>query len=60
MVAHALFGPLLAERGYTEEISFVDSKVSWAWITHGPGCADTDPIISCLWMQGDTRSLQVV
>ena len=54
-VVDALFGPLLAERGYTEEISFVDYNVSLAWITGGPARADFDPMISGLWLQMAVR-----
>ena len=47
-VVDALFGPLLAARGYTEEISFMDNNVSCAWITRGRGRADVDPMLSAL------------
>ena len=50
VVADALFGPMLPQRGYHEEISFVDNNVSLAWITDG--CAfreDVDPLIEDMW-----------
>ena len=54
-VVDALFGPLLAGRGYAEEVSFVDNKVSCAWITRGHGRADVDPMLSGMWMQMAVR-----
>ena len=50
-VVDGLFGPLLTDRGYTEEVSFVDNNVSCAWITRGRGRTDVDPMLSGLWMQ---------
>ena len=50
VVADALFVPMLQQRGYHEEISFVDNNVSLAWITDG--CAfreDVDPLIEDMW-----------
>ena len=49
-VVDALFTPLLAERGYTEEISFIDNNVSLAWITRGRACADVNPMLAELWL----------
>ena len=54
-VVDALFGPLVAGRGYTEEISFIDNNVSCAWVTRGRGRADVDPMLSGLWLQMATR-----
>ena len=50
-VVDALFGPLLDERGYTEEISFVDKNVSCPWVIRGRRRANADPMLSGLWMQ---------
>ena len=36
-VADRVFGPLLVELGYVDEISFVDNNVSGSWVTHGRG-----------------------
>ena len=50
MVADAVFGPMLQQAGYHEEVSFVDNNVSLAWITDG--CAfrdDVDPLIEDMW-----------
>ena len=54
-VVDALFGPLLAGQGYTEEISFVDNNVSCAWITRGRRRSDVDLMLSGLWLQMATR-----
>ena len=57
-VVDALFGPLLVERGYVDEVSFVDNNASLAWITRGRArsrcgrvCPDGDPMLSGLWLQ---------
>ena len=57
-VVDALFGPLLAERGYVDESSFVDNNASLAWITCGrtrSRCGrarpDVDPMLSGMWLQ---------
>ena len=50
VVADAVFGPMLQQAGYHEEVSFVDNNVSLAWITDG--CAfrdDVDPLIEDMW-----------
>ena len=54
----ALFGPLLAERGYIDEVSFVDNNASLAWVCKGRARAkdgrpplDVDPMLSGMWLQ---------
>ena len=53
----ALFGPLLAERGYIDEVSFVDNNASLAWICKGRARMkdgrprlDVDPMLSGMWL----------
>ena len=61
VVADALFGPMQQQRGYHEEISFVDNNVSLAWITDG--CAfreDVDPLIEDVVQPGVPPGLQMV
>ena len=54
-VTDRVFGPLLAERGYVDEISFIDNNVSGPWVTRGPGRCDVDPMLSALWLQMAVR-----
>ena len=50
VVADAVFGPKLQQLGYHEGISFVDNKVSLAWITDGCAfCDNVDPLIEDMW-----------
>ena len=56
-MVNALFGPLLADWGYTEEISFVDNNARCAWITCSRGHANADPMLSGLWMQMAIRNV---
>ena len=48
-----LFRSLLAQRGYVDEIAFIDNNVSGAWVTRGRGRAD--PILSAMWLQMAVR-----
>ena len=57
-VVDALFGPLLAERGYIDEVSFVDNNASLAWVCKGRARTkdgrprlDVDPMLSGMWLQ---------
>ena len=59
VVVDALVGPLLAERGYVDEIFFVDNNVSLAWLTRGRARPDVDPMLSGLWLQMAVRGQMV-
>ena len=54
-VANQVFGPLLTQRGYVDEIAFIDNNVSGAWVTRGRGRADVDPNLSAMWLQMAVR-----
>ena len=58
----ALFGPFLAEQGCVDEVSFVDSNASLAWICRGRARSrdgrprlDVDPMLSGMWLQTAIR-----
>ena len=50
VVADGVFGPMLQQLRYHEEISFVDNNVSLAWITDDCAfCDDVNPLIENMW-----------
>ena len=52
-VADAVFGLIIRDHGYEEELAFVDNNVGLAWVTSGSakGRDDADNLLEGRWLQ---------